>query len=42
MYEIDFAGFLILTGYMLLRLAVPVLVMVVLGKMLRAIAPQTL
>lgn len=42
MYAIDFAGFLILMGYMLVRLIVPILVMVILAKLLKAIAPQTL
>lgn len=42
MYPIDFAGFLILISYMLVRLLVPILVMIVLAKLLRAIVPQTL
>lgn len=42
MYAIDFAGFLILMGYLLVRLIVPILVMVILGKFLKAIVPETL
>lgn len=41
MYDIDFAGFLMLMSYMFVRLAVPVLVMFILMKVLRVIVPQT-
>lgn len=41
MYAIDFDGFLMLMGYMLVRLLIPLLVMVILGKALQAIVPQT-
>jgi hypothetical protein len=41
MYAIDFDGFLMLMGYMLVRLIVPVLLMAILAKFLQAIAPQT-
>lgn len=41
MYPIDFAGFLMVMSYMLLRLLVPILVMVILAKLLRTIVPET-
>ena len=40
MIAIDFDGFVMLTSYMLLRLAVPVVAMILLSKGLRRIAPQ--
>lgn len=41
MYEIDLAGFVTLMSYMLVRLAVPVLLMALMSKGLRLIVPQT-
>lgn len=41
MYEIDLIGFVTLMSYMLVRLAVPVLLMVLMSKGLRLITPQT-
>jgi hypothetical protein len=40
MFEIDLAGVVTLMSYMLIRLAVPVVLMLLLSKGLRAIVPD--